>query len=55
MQGETDHRSAAGFIERWQSADGTELANAQSFVRELTELLGLEPPHPAREDTRDNA
>ena len=42
------------FIARWQHASGTELANAQSFVRELAELLDQPPPNPAREDTRDN-
>ena len=42
------------FIRRWQHASGSELANAQSFVRELTELLDEPPPNPAREDTRDN-
>ncbi len=42
------------FIARWQHASGSELANAQSFVRELAELLGEPPPNPAREDTRDN-
>ena len=42
------------FITRWRHASGSELANAQSFVRELAELLGEPPPNPAREDTRDN-
>jgi hypothetical protein len=42
------------FIARWQHASGTELANAQSFVRELAEMLDQPPPNPAREDTRDN-
>ena len=42
------------FITRWQHASGSELANAQSFVRELAELLDQPPPNPAREDTRDN-
>ena len=42
------------FITRWQHASGSELANAQSFVRELAELLGEPSPNPAREDTRDN-
>ena len=46
--------TAAHFIARWQHASGSELANAQSFVRELAELLGEPPPNPAREDTRDN-
>jgi hypothetical protein len=43
------------FIARWQHADGSELANAQSFVRELCELLDVPVPDPARADTRDNA
>ena len=34
------------FITRWQSASGSELANAQSFVREPAEP----PPNLARED-----
>lgn len=55
MTGEQPTSEVDAFVARWRAADGTELANAQSFVRELAELLGLEPPHPAREDTRDNA
>jgi hypothetical protein len=43
------------FITRWQHADGSELANAQSFVRELCELLDVPVPDPARADTLDNA
>ncbi|MDD5175283.1 MAG: hypothetical protein PHQ05_02515 [Sterolibacterium sp.] len=43
------------FIARWQHADGSELANAQTFVRELCELLGVPVPDPARADTADNA
>lgn len=43
------------FIGRWQGADGSELANAQSFTRELCELLKVPVPDPARADTRDNA
>ena len=46
--------TSAEFIARWQHASGSELANAQSFVRELAELLDQPPPNPAREDTRDN-
>ncbi|MFA7281182.1 MAG: DNA methyltransferase, partial [Sterolibacterium sp.] len=44
----------ATFIARWQHADGSELANAQTFVRELCELLGVPVPDPARADTADN-
>lgn len=43
------------FINRWRGADGSELANAQSFTRELCELLGVPVPEPALADTRDNA
>ncbi len=39
--------SAAAFITRWQSATGSELANAQLFVTELCELLSLPRPNPA--------
>ncbi|MGB0723412.1 MAG: type IIL restriction-modification enzyme MmeI, partial [Gammaproteobacteria bacterium] len=46
---------AHSFISRWQSADGTELANAQSFVKELCELLGVEHPLPSQADTNLNA
>ena len=43
------------FIARWASASGSELANAQMFVRELCELLGVPVPDPARAETIDNA
>lgn len=43
------------FIARWTHADGSELANAQSFTRELCELLEVPVPDPARADTADNA
>ena len=43
------------FIARWAAAGGSERANYQLFVGELTELLGLPRPDPARDDTRDNA
>jgi len=43
------------FITRWSGASGSELANAQSFTRELCELLELPVPDPAQADTRDNA
>ncbi len=47
--------TADAFIARWRHADGSELANAQSFVRELCELLEVPPPDPARADTAENA
>lgn len=38
------------FIARWKSSGGSEHANYQLFVIELTELLGLERPFPANDD-----
>ncbi len=43
------------FISRWRAASGSELANAQSFVRELCALLGVAPPEPAKGDAGENA
>jgi len=34
------------FIERWHGVTASELSTAQSFVRELCELLGVPAPHP---------
>jgi|GEM_PF-628426 len=42
------------FITRWRAASGTERANYQLFLTELSELLGLPRPDPASDDTRDN-
>ena len=50
-----NENAVEAFIKRWQGADGSELANAQSFTRELCELLDVSVPDPARQDTRDNA
>jgi hypothetical protein len=47
--------AAAAFIARWRSASGSELANAQLFVIELCELLGVERPPPAQASAVDNA
>ncbi len=55
MSASTTPAATETFIARWQHADGTELANAQTFVRELCELLGVPVPDPARADTADNA
>ncbi|MDA7423817.1 class I SAM-dependent DNA methyltransferase [Thalassococcus lentus] len=38
------------FINRWKDTGGSEHANYQLFVIELTELLGLERPCPATDD-----
>lgn len=34
------------FIARWREAQGAEISNAQSFVKELCRLLGLPQPDP---------
>ncbi|HYW58807.1 MAG TPA: DNA methyltransferase [Polaromonas sp.] len=36
---------AAAFVERWQGVTASELSTAQSFVRELCDLLGVDVPH----------
>nr|WP_320144510.1 DNA methyltransferase [uncultured Cohaesibacter sp.] len=42
------------FITRWKESGGSEMANFQSFANELTELLGVERPKPAKEDGQNN-
>jgi len=37
------------FIERWKGVTASELATAQSFVRELCDLLGVDKPHATAE------
>ncbi len=43
------------FVERWRGAQAAEIANAQSFVIELCELLGLPRPEPATKDPARDA
>ncbi len=40
---------AKAFIQRWQGVTASELSTAQSFVRELCELLDVQVPHPTPE------
>jgi hypothetical protein len=42
---DTATTSAKAFIARWQGVSASELSTAQSFVRELCELLGVQVPH----------
>ncbi|MDD4887954.1 MAG: class I SAM-dependent DNA methyltransferase, partial [Thiomonas sp.] len=44
-----DDARAADFIARWSGVTASELSTAQSFVRELCELLGVPVPHPTSE------
>jgi hypothetical protein len=41
----TANTTAKAFIARWQGVNASELSTAQSFVRELCELLGVQVPH----------
>ena len=43
------------FIARWRGVDGTEQANYQLFLTELTEALDLPRPDPASQETESNA
>ena len=43
--------SAAAFIARWRGVTASELSTAQSFVIQLCDLLGVEPPHPTPEQS----
>ncbi|WP_153146152.1 DNA methyltransferase [Dechloromonas sp. H13] len=42
------------FLARWRGAGGSERANYQLFIADLCELLEVDKPQPANEDTRDN-
>lgn len=44
-----DKSTAEVFIERWRGVTASELSTAQSFVRELCDLLGVPYPHPTPE------
>ncbi len=43
------------FIARWSAATGSERANYQLFITELSDLLGLPKPEPAQADAGENA
>ena len=42
------------FITRWQRSGGAELANSQSFLKELCQLLELPEPEPTQADESQN-
>jgi len=46
--------NADDFIQRWQRSGGAELANSQSFLKELCQLLGVPEPEPTRSDESQN-
>ena len=42
------------FIDRWKRSGGAELANSQSFLKELCDLLGVPHPDPTESDEDQN-
>ena len=50
----TINRQVDKFIARWKPSGGSEHANYQLFVIELTELLGLQRPFPATDDDEND-
>ena len=42
-------KAAQAFVQRWQNTIASELSTAQSFVRELCDLLGVDNPHATAE------
>ncbi|TRO96913.1 class I SAM-dependent DNA methyltransferase [Glycocaulis profundi] len=42
------------FIARWKESGGGELANTQTFLNELCDLIGVDRPDPSREETALN-
>ncbi|WP_334181092.1 DNA methyltransferase (plasmid) [Synechococcus elongatus PCC 11801] len=52
---DTEAIAAAEFVARWESSGGSERANYQLFLIELAELLGVEKPNPAGDDSLDNS
>ncbi|MCA9011224.1 MAG: class I SAM-dependent DNA methyltransferase, partial [Planctomycetaceae bacterium] len=43
------------FVTRWQRSGGAELANSQSFLKELCQLLELPEPEPTQTDESNNS
>jgi hypothetical protein len=46
--------NAAEFIGRWRDSGAAEMANSQSFVKELCELLSVPQPDPSQQDESAN-
>lgn len=45
----TDVAAAERLIAKWKGVAASELSTSQSFLIDLCELLGVERPHPTRE------
>ena len=48
------HMNHEEFITRWQRSGGAEMANSQSFLKELCQLLELPEPEPTQTDESQN-
>ena len=49
-----DNPDVKRFIAQWRDTGGSELANTQSFINGLCQLIGVEPPHGSRTDDSQN-
>jgi hypothetical protein len=49
-----DNPDVERFIAQWRDTGGSELANTQSFINGLCQLIGIEPPHGSRTDDSQN-
>lgn len=49
-----DDADVQRFIAHWRDTGGSELANTQSFINGLCQLIGVEPPHGSRTDDVQN-
>ncbi len=45
---------AEKFVVRWEKSGGAEMANSQSFLKELCDLLGVDHPDPTQQDVASN-
>ena len=48
-------QDVAAFIDRWRESGGAEIANTQSFLNELCDLLGVDKPEPTLPEEHLNA
>lgn len=42
------------FVDRWKESAGAKLANSQSFLKKLCDLLDVPQPDPTRDDAASN-
>lgn len=54
MSAATHESQVEAFIEQWRHTGGSELANTQSFINGLCQLIGVDPPAGSRADDVHN-